>query len=408
MRRLRTERRRTYDGGAVTGRRLSESKHGQEWLENFPASARGCAAMLVDAVRIVSSDAVRAELTAVVDSIVGDDAGGLTALYPVYDLRRDREPVEPNPVRLRRAVGSNQIIHNVSRSITQHEGKRRARDVLLAPSRTILRDRKVSRIVLIDDIAGSGDQATAYLDAWWRDRTVRSWSSLKYVSVHYVAITICSSARRRIEEHPLVDAVHTAEPPWDLVTAPWSDAERDDVKELCLQYAAQRSLAFGYGGVAGLCVLHHTVPNTLPAVLTQRRGRANRSWTPMFAHSLSAEQLQLGDYWPLVVSRVGAASSPRLTAATPSAQQAILVEVLVALRDGFRTELALATLLRVSLAEAMRYRQLVLELGLADVEGRLTDRGREEVRSLRRARIRPVPPPPSSEPYYPTSLGEPV
>lgn len=135
---------------------------------------------------------------------------------------------------------------------------------------------RVRSLVFVADHADSGDESLGYARAWLRNATIRSWRSLKLVRLNVVVFAATTAGLRRIRASGLYDKVRTVHRGMDFASAQWSEDEVRMVRKLCTDYARRSGESLGWSGSEGLLVFGHTVPNNLPSILHQRRGRTRR------------------------------------------------------------------------------------------------------------------------------------
>jgi hypothetical protein len=246
-----------------------------------------------------------------------------------------------------------------------------------------------------------------------RHPTIRSWYSYKLIKFHIALVTVSASALESLRKHRRIESIHYCEQAADFHTAMWSPEERQAIEQLCIKYSYSPKFELGYQAARGLLVLQHTVPNNLPAVLWQTNAKLIANWMPFFAGRRMTPQQQhdLDDY-KLEISATEIASSmqqSRLGAALvdqPNPTVRLILLTLAASARGIRDPRELSGLLHTTQVSAQQTQNACQSLELLDPGGRLTDRGRAE---LRRAQARAdVAQRPqlmgSDEAYYPTQL----
>ncbi|MDT0379404.1 hypothetical protein RM572_11555 [Streptomyces sp. DSM 42041] len=279
----------------------------------------------------------------------------------------------------------------------------------------LLKDRRVRRLVFVSDYAGSGDEALKYARTWLRNPTIRSWRSLKLVQLHLVLFAASTTALKRLDASPYYDGVHVLHCGMDFPSADWEPAERNRIRLLCNTYAHSVGGARGWSDSEGLVVFEHTIPNNLPMVVHQTKGRSPYGkWVPFFRHRTAPQELMqsLADYRPEFdrQSRLRAVRQPRLAAASQlhkmdRPELARIIDILAHIAGGRRSPAQLAAVLGISVPAAREITLRAWRLGLLDEQTRLTDAGWQELRSAK-ARPRRVVGvlQGSTEPYYPRRL----
>ncbi|MER7667951.1 hypothetical protein ABTY61_05735 [Kitasatospora sp. NPDC096128] len=396
--------------------RPSATQQGEAWLSNFRPSDTAHAQLLIDSLHFVSSTSFRQRLSQHLHSLLADPSRvpGPAALYSVRSCELNETMFIDEKVPLVPATGGSElIVQNILRSTEQ------AFDTKVVSRQSWklehLRDRRVRSLVFVSDYAGSGDEAINYAKAWLRNPTIRSWRSLKLIRLHLVLFAASTTALRRLKSSAVYDSVHTLHAGMDFESAPWEPAQRKAIRLICERYAAANTGGRGWGGSEGLLVFEHTVPNNLPNIVRQTKGRAQSGkWVPFFKHRTAPLDLMnaLTDYRPLPnrQQQLQAVRQHRLAAATnlhsmSRPELELLIDLLAHAAGRRRHPEQLAPALRVPIPTAVTLTELAQRLGLLDEERRLTDSGWQE---LRKAKAKPRHIAGglqgNSDPYYPQAL----
>jgi hypothetical protein len=398
----------------VTPARLSDTDDGRRWLSNFLPDDVPTAAMLLDSLHIVSEDTFRAGLKQLLTDVIWQDTTfEPVGLYPVRPPPKEPDYVEPAPDRPYGPTdGSEHLAANIISEVVQtHKGKRQVS--ALAPQ-CELRDGKSRTIILVDDYLGSGDSIVAYLDRWWANSTIRSWRSFHLIRFLIAAYGCSTTARERLRDHRLVDDLHWVEFGLDFASATWTEEEREAIRDLCVRYARNNSMALGYKCSEGLFIMGHTLPNNLPQIFRNGKGpKPNKPWDGFFPsehrHLTFAQAEILAGYRPepeftVVTERL---RHPRLKegflADTPNAR--LLLLILAALTRPPRTDEWLVRELGLTIFKLQNLLRVGEHLGLLDGHRHLTDLGRAALHHAK-TRARRVKPhlEGSDAPYYPVGL----
>ncbi|MET9090756.1 hypothetical protein ABZX72_01560 [Streptomyces cyaneofuscatus] len=309
--------------------------------------------------------------------------------------------------------GSELIVQNIVRATERACGNTAVSSG--TSSLALLKNRRVRRLVFVSDYAGSGDEALKYARTWLRNPTIRSWRSLKFVEIHLVLYAASPTALKRLNASPCYDGVHVLHCGMDFPSADWEQSERDAIRSVCSTYAPSGEGACGWRGSEGLVVFDHTIPNNLPMIVRQTKGRSPYGkWVPFFRHRTAPQELMqlLADYQPAFdrQRRLRAVGQPRLAAASQlqtmsRPEMAQIIDVLAHAAGRRRSSAQLAAALGISVPAAQEITLRAEDLGLLDEQTRLTDAGWLE---LRKAKARPRRVASglqgSTEPYYPQQL----
>jgi len=377
--------------------RPSDSDSGRAWLQNFKPEDRLTAARLLNSLRIVGESTFRTELHALLLSII-DRQVHPVALYAVTDTPKKWSTGEPFPPPLTEPDSSG-LVANLLRSVAQS-----IPDVLLQPSLEVLRSEKVRTALLVDDYSGSSGQALRYLERWERNRTIRSWRSYKLLNLVYVTHAASTVAVERLAAATDRIGIEQVWAGLDFESARWTSTEREEIRDLCRRYAKNRATALGFRRSEGLYLTQHTVPNNLPAVLTQSEGRGGAPWVPMFKNRqwTPEQQRQLLDYQPIRDgTQLLKALGQRPLAQRGSADAEEILLLLAILGSGVRKDGAAAAALAVPVQRVSELVAAALALGLCDPKRRLTDLGRAELRAAKVADRRVFALEGNDAPYFP-------
>ncbi|MFF2025899.1 hypothetical protein ACFVW2_29405 [Streptomyces sp. NPDC058171] len=381
-------------------------------MENFANEDWESAQLLVNSLRIFSADEFRSRLLAIVLERL-TELGGPVAIYPVKNTPKGVQ--EPSPLPMNgRLPGSYAIVANIIRDAVENPPE----GVIVGGVPTLgkLRDGKFRHLLLVDDYSGSGGLAIRHGKGWARNPTIRSWRSYGLLRIHYLSFAVSSFAAQEIRKERLFDSVTQVEFGLDFSNARWTPRERESIERLCQSYAWKKDYAYGRDDSRGLCVMSHTVPNNLPAVLWQKKGPNGSPWIPFFsARRMNPRQtLELAGYSQQIDAKQVAAEigqqrlarqlDSRLSDESPDLKK--LLVLLGALAIGKRGEHLLSVHFGVPIGAITQMLGVGRTLGLIDDERRLTDAGWAELRSARRA---PAKQPSreltvSDKPYYPTKL----
>jgi len=412
-------------------KRPSDTRQGKLWIGNFAPDERQAAELLINSLRIISETSFRASMVDLLTRLVVERDRPI-AIYPIRALPRDlgeqnsienqAEPGNENTTKpgpfppldhpFQPLPGSEGIVANIVRDVI---GKRPTDAVASAPmTLEELRRIRVRSIMLVDDYSGTGDRVIKFIDAWMRNRTIRSWYSYKLIRFDVVLIAISGQALARLRRHPRIADIHFLEQAADFNTARWTNEEAQAIQALCLKYAYVKNFELGYQNSQGLFVFQHTVPNNLPSVLWQDKCSRVPNWMPFFGGRKMTSDLQrdLDNYRLEIDARKIAAllKQNRLSDSIELQQDPtvrLLLLVLAAAARKIRDPQRLSVALGTTMASAVQTRLACQDLSLLDSKGRLTDQGRAELRRAR-TRIRITLPKRnligSEELYYPSQL----
>ncbi|NEB76430.1 hypothetical protein G3I40_14525 [Streptomyces sp. SID14478] len=400
------------DGGPAI-RLPSTTPEGLAWLQNFAPEDRESAELLVNSLRIFSADDCRSRsLQLILDRLAS--IKGPVGVYPVKNTRKNQH--EPSPIHVdRKLPGSYVIVANIIRDAVESPPD----GVVVGgnPPLEELRERSFRSILLIDDYSGSGGLAIRHGKGWMRNTSIRSWRSYGWLEVHYASFCMSDLAARNLKKEGLFDSVFSLERGVDFISARWTARERELIENLCQSYAWKSDYAYGRDRSRGLCVMPHTVPNNLPAVLWQKKGPNGGPWDPLFVNRRMnpRQQSDLAGYgrWvdiAKISEEIGQRRLARQLGGRLKGESSDLKNLLVllgALAARKRRDHTLSMHFGVPVGVVNQMLNMGEALGLIDGQRRLTEAGWAELRSARRTTAQQLPAKAltgSNEPYYPTAL----
>lgn len=403
----------------------SDTASGQAWLDNFSQGDLAAATVLLDSIRFVDLDTLRNRLVGTLENLLAaGKVGEPSLLLPersLTDLTSDPDVNRQNAVAyenvhpgsdLSVTPGSEGFIGGLLRDFAA-AGERSSTSPWIAPDADIehLRNRRCRTIVLVTDYSGSGSQLITLAETLIRNKTIRSWRSLKLIQIHVLAFAVSLPALKRLESSKIIDAVHTVEPAPTFDTAGWTDEVHEAIVELCERESRAPHWSLGYRRSAGLFATARGAPNNLPAILWYRAA----DWNPLFPKRKvpPAVASELGGYAPTeplpeLAARVGqmrVGQNERLEYMRPRSRE--LLGALLSLREARKEPLALAADLHVSTEHAEALLKTLKGFGFVAPDGQVTHAGRYEIRAQKRALRRTTADlRGSDDPYYPHALSE--
>ena len=409
---------------------LDETEVAQRWLHQFSDVDRSTAKLLLDSLLLVDSQRFERTLNLLIRRAIerhgGTSATALFSVLPrdameqvpiipsedfenlapenrhliprrsVYFPQLDRD--RPNAAGIAANKGSEATVATLLRDIAQHLGSSR---VLDHPSIHSMRSTKCHLAILADDIVGSGDRASHFIDAFCRNKSIRSWISLGYIRIVVVAYAGTQSGVTRLKKmRGVVDVIVRALLPRGRSF--WTDAQRRHVEALCKNYGnrtSRSSLALGYKNALTCLVFQHKCPNTVPAIVWS--ARKSPPWHPLFTNRPA-----FGDsIWPMATRPRTRVHAILRSAADPNRELRMMTLLAVARRR--RSMVALADFLEVDSEQATSLLHECQVSGWVDSNCVLTHRGLRELQYAREqglAKSSRLPLKP--DPYYPRQLRE--
>jgi hypothetical protein len=399
---------------------LSDTEAGVAWLENFSPLDRYLAKRLLDAfvldswspARVSLSELIADELRAVRDDgavwlLPAMDSGDIRVSngLPKNERLSAFDNFDPG-MSIPSMPGSEGLIGHLLRDF-QGAG-------VLSSSASIteLRERRVRTIIVVSDTIETGGQVAKYVQALFRNRTLKSWRSFRWIRLVVLAYAVSPEGERVIMHNPHVDSLRYVRQAPTIRHLPWAGSEIEAALDLCIRYG-WGAAPLGYGDHAGLFGIQERLPNTIPRIFRQN----GAEWASLFTGAG-------GRQVPGSIARE-IAQSPGLPVAHDEIvaavrQERLAVSIRKQQRESNRDILAVLALLRASpdraqiLGSALDLTQDQVEVLLNYLKSQrwideglnVTDRGIAELAAGKRKprRVEPRRMIENSSAYYPKSL----
>lgn len=285
----------------LVSEKLLYTERGQKWINQFENGDRANAEKLVKGLSLVSHNEFERSLLKQVEGMLEKEEG-VVALFAVREVEREESFFQQS---LFVGSGDQKKLDSLSRgndhgsearvaAMIRNLCKRKKGKLLNHPDISTMRERRCKKIVFVDDFIGSGKRVNDYLDSFWRERTIVSWMSLKYLEFSVVAYSGTIEGIERVCHHksrPVISIVRSCP---TLFSMPWIKPQRSAVVDLCNKYGSRahknRRMYFGFRGTMGMLIFEHGCPNNVPAILWGSYSSSDM-WEPLFPNrSVAAEE----------------------------------------------------------------------------------------------------------------------
>lgn len=427
---------------------LASDSQARAWLQQFNLGDRPLAQKLLEAFTFVSRDNfidhMRRMLIRESESI-----DGKVALYAERELRhrlgiphrlfketrratrRACGAAGPAAVKPTKSydpsVGSEGIVAQMISELCREYPKK----FLNHPGPDQIRRERARAFWVVTDLIGSGDRAWRYLEAAWLVRSVRSWWSGGLMKFAVMAYSATESGERRVASHRCHPAVHIVLP-CPTIDTMFSTKVAEEMKRLCTTYDPTgdepghapwvwSGPSLGYGNEGALIVFAHGAPNNIPLMFYKASRDKKKNWTPLFPARVSAgisrDAFGIGLTAEKINARLSnlgqhslARSVAVLKSNIPTAQ---IFLVLGALSHPPRlNDRVLASRTGLPTHELAKLLRMMTSYGWIDSQRRLTDQGAGQLAHARKQLHLATDAMPvgkrEPEPYYPTSLRQPI
>lgn len=406
---------------------ISKTKTGKAWLKNFDAADRSSARSLLDSLKLINLDEVSESIHELLDQLAFERSGKrkAVALFVEREFQEKlafkieqvtkangslkeraigRNGLPPvKPIRGGVRVGSEGTVSSlIAQAVKKHSGL-----LINTPGPDRFRSKRspISTIAIVTDFIGSGSRLNKMLDKFWNVRTIRSWHSAGLIDFVVIAAAATLDGASAVGSHitrPDVRFSHTVPTlhsskfeehyfGWNSLLGKLAEQDpSDDYIRGFLDSAAM--VLFSYG-----------IPNNAPSILWKGTGQL----APLYVGHAPSELREL--FWSGSKSeQVKRAASERgykfVTVADVKEQ--IMLLVLQELRGRYSKKKIQELSERLSLPRADISEALnVAYLGkLIEANGRLTDKGYNELKAQNINRERKIVVPTNEKPYYPITL----
>lgn len=267
---------------------IERSEEMQSWLLQFCDDSRPQAVELLLRLQFVSRDAYSEWLKKAIASTVHVES----AVYSVRKFADDVECIwdESGKCHLRPAgsLGSEDLVQSTIANI------RKDCSVFLLdhPDIDTLRNKRIKKILLLDDSIGSGNRVASFLQRMLKNKSFLSWWSYNRVEFNVISFArmleaeevICGrlpGANRKPRKYPATSKIrflsHLAYRQQGLEQR-WGPSAKYLISLCSDQEGIPEKWQWGYEATMANTVFYHSVPNNLPGILWYQ----SDNWQPLF------------------------------------------------------------------------------------------------------------------------------
>jgi len=370
---------------------LKDTAEGKAWIRQFDHGDQKDAVFLLDSLRLVSDDRFHGDMRRAVAKTAAS-LGDNLAMYAVrevgdqeqYFLNKSKRPIAVMPGK----VGSEGAMSRIITGLERGNPKR----YMNHPPLRSMKAKKTRHILLLDDLAGSGNRVVEFIHSMRCHKTLVSWCSNHFVQFHLVAYSISEDAEGFIRsvfcpskgQWPRAKISFTYAKRPHAVAGRWPVAVQERMRQLCRKYGKYAKIKWtdqlGYRQSMSALVFSHGCPNNVPGILWT----STDNWTALFPNRAVSDAL-LSQVFSQTVP-VHAVPTTKVTDSTLSdgfeegdAVRADVIRLLTLLRRRIRGTERLADILDVSTFYCDDLFAICSQYRLINDSGVLTDAGREEL-----------------------------
>lgn len=402
----------------LSAHHLLLTPQGEAWLEFFDEPDRPLIRELTGALSLVSLTEFERSLTKLVREVAAESRA--VAIYSAREFEEclsfdgEDDDCESGLDATPRGadIGSEGRTAHIARQIRRSAPTK----FVVHPSISKLRAGTVDHIVVIDDILGTGNRCSTYLEQLWKYATIKSWWSYKLIKFSVVAYAGTEDAVHLVRRHRSRPQVHVYRYCPTISSLPWPPQRRTAARAVCRKYANRWRIDYslGYKKTASLLVFEHGCPNNVPSVFWGEAARGPLNWRAIFEGRSTAggtssafpPEFEAGT----PVSALISAGQHRLAAALPSVGDrplsARILLVLSLIWKGRRRLETLAHATGLTVDDCNALLESCIAAGFISPLRRITSAGLAEVKGAMNARGQrknPVPPA-GNDVYYPLAL----
>jgi hypothetical protein len=278
---------------------LSNLPSTQPWINQFLPIHKKTAKALLDEILVIDTKQVIGDLKTKIESIV--PIGVKAAILPVRELIEGEESIysledlsaHPTLQTSEEPLGSEAFISNLYTQLNRAHPRKFPLENQKPPSLNMIMNQKFDKIILVDDLVGSGERTLDFLSTLYKHPKLRSWISSKHIEIDVVAFMASQAGQRLIRKWSRNESrakLHF------LNLAPSFHDLKDSAPliQICLDYADKKErLPLGFEDTAIRVVFSHSAPNNLPAILYRSIFRKYKptnanlhlelaNWVPLF------------------------------------------------------------------------------------------------------------------------------
>lgn len=396
---------------------LLDLQYTKDWLAQFDDDEDRVAAwLLVNSLDLVTGSVAEREVLKLLHKISQESSA---PPIPIFTLRKLSKAEQENnyfgsvssknsqPRKLETKFGSDGRTGHLTRDLENSDPER----FLDHPTVRTMRNAKVRKLILVDDILGSGTRAIAFVKNLYRHKTLRSWHSFRWIEFVIIAYAASTGARARLARlsHPNV-SLHYTRGVRSIRDSGLSNDQIALVRSTCRKFASQPDFALGFGKAEAALIFDYACPNNVPQMLWRGKGQ----YFPLFPEKTIPSELRIafGESTPLAnaterLTRLGEAVTAKGLSALPYGLVPLILFLTAVRRRPWRSvdlfhSLSISS--GLSIEECRNLRTLCIDAGLMYENNRLTDVGYAELRRARRLAERPKKFDGLQFPYYPRSL----
>ncbi|WP_335480187.1 hypothetical protein, partial [Pectobacterium carotovorum] len=251
----------------------------QHWLKQFSKTHRVIAESLLNGLVYIKSSSLIMDLKEV---ILENENNEKVSILPIRELDDNEQifdlenkAIPPQLQNSNQPLGSEAFISNLYTQLNRKNKiyfplsriKIGKKSIYVSNSLDEMQKSSISKLILIDDLIGSGDRTKTYLDRLYNHPTIKSWLSFGTLKIEVLAYMATlqgeTEVRKYIEKKKGINLNI-------LYLAPTINKLKnvDDIKLLCESYCDEgERYPLGYGHSAVSVVFSHSAPNNIPSIL---------------------------------------------------------------------------------------------------------------------------------------------
>lgn len=269
------------EGNNKSNINLSSSFSGKSWISQFDNCDRETASTILDSLIYVNNsqliNGLRNLILAFLDSHPSEAIAIFASREVVNGEYFSNENKMPKSIDSNKPVGSEGILSHFCRDMAKSDNR-----ILNHPSLKNIKKFRCRYILCIDDMIGSGNRIVSFAKWMYRNKTLKSWHSLKYIKFIACAYAASECGKKYVEKNKIFDESIFVQA-INAGRSVWSVDEKKQIETICKKYSKHTNrpnLSLGYKDAFTFIIFPHSCPNTNPSILWSSK---KKSWNAIFS-----------------------------------------------------------------------------------------------------------------------------
>ncbi|MGN3437105.1 phosphoribosyltransferase-like protein [Proteus penneri] len=264
---------------------ISNMQSVQYWLKQFSKTHRIIAESLLNSLVYIKSSSLIMDLK---EAILENENKEIVSILPIRELEKNEQifdltdkTIPPKLQTSNQPLGSEAFISNLYTQLNRKNKinfplsniKMGRKSIIISNSLDEMQKLSIKKLILVDDLIGSGDRTKIYLETLYNHPTIKSWLSFGTLNIEVLAYMSTLQGENVVKKYIKnkkginLNILYSAPTIYDLVNF-------SDIKELCEAYCDKREKnPLGYGNSAVRVIFSHSAPNNIPTILYRSKNK---------------------------------------------------------------------------------------------------------------------------------------